>query len=90
MLSTFNLHHCRIPSSQVPPDSIIDIRIYISVSYFMSRCLKPSCLKNQTVITNLAVIWNNLPRQIRCITELGEFKSQIKRYYIRMLLSDYN
>ena len=39
---------------------------------------------------NKLVIWNNLPTQIRCITELGEFKSQIKRYYIRMFLSDYN
>ena len=39
---------------------------------------------------NKPVIWNNLPTQIRCITELGEFKSQIKRYYIRMFLSDYN
>ena len=39
---------------------------------------------------NKPVIWNNLPTQIRCITELDEFKSQIKRYYIRMFLSDYN
>ena len=32
--------------------------------------------------TNKPVIWNNLPTQNRCITELDEFKSQIKRYYI--------
>ena len=39
---------------------------------------------------NKPVIWKNLPTQIRCINELDEFKSQIKRYYIRMFLSDYN
>ena len=35
-----------------------------------------------------AIIWNNLPVYIRSLREINEFKSEIRRYYFGMFLSD--
>ena len=37
---------------------------------------------------NGAIIWNNLPVYIRSLREINEFKSEIRRYYFGMFLSD--
>ena len=37
---------------------------------------------------NGAIIWNNLPVYIRSLREINEFKSEVKRYYFGMFLSD--
>ena len=37
---------------------------------------------------NGAIIWNNLPGYIRSLKEINEFKSEIKKYYFGMFLSD--
>ena len=36
------------------------------------------------------VIWNSLPPNIRSINDPNQYKTEIKRYYIRMFLSDNN
>ena len=37
---------------------------------------------------NGAIIWNNLPVYIRSLKEINEFKSEIRKYYFGMFLSD--
>ena len=39
---------------------------------------------------NKPVIWNSLPPNIRSINDPNQYKTEIKRYYIRMFLSDNN
>ena len=52
----------------------------------MTRPKSELCKKSNCY--NGAIIWNNLPVYIRSLREINEFKSEIRRYYFGMFLSD--
>ena len=39
---------------------------------------------------NGPLLWNNLPANIRALNDKNEFKTEIKKYYIRMFLNDHD